>query len=237
LVGGGITNNFTEYLNLLDGPLVWRGTPDGVTRLAVVWLALLVGLAVAAVTSKQYRSVSLYFVIVSAFLALPYATGADVAAPRFMLPALALLCAVAGVGVVRLRSRWLRSLTFVAVLGVGVLWNLPVYHGMTDAHFRSGERVRTLGQALVSASDGEECFFLSPGGHPQISVASGCDGFRLTGDSSEDTPRFDRAAERGLAVMALVPADLLERFLQTPWSCQPVDGLKPTDWQVCKRLG
>jgi hypothetical protein len=234
LVGGGVTNNFTEYLNLLDGPIVWTGTPDGVTVWAVLWLGCLGVLAVVATRSLRYQPINWCLLLVSCFLALPYAIGADVAAPRFMLPALATLSLVAGMGILSLRPMNLRVPVLIGVLVLGVAWNLPVYERLADAHLQSGERVKLLGEALRAQSEGEECFFLSPGGHPQISVASGCDGSSLMGDPEQDDIRFDAAEARGLVVLALVPPKMFEQFVADRWICGPVEGLEPNDWHMCQ---
>ena len=238
LVGGGLTNNFTEYLNLLDGPLVWTGTPEGVSTQAIVWLVAAVAFALvgAFTNSRLSRRTGQGVLLMSAFLALPYSVGADVAAPRFMLPALALLCLAGGIGFASVMNRNWGRLALIALVVLGVVWNAPVYTALAESHLAYGERVMALGEELRSRAPGGGCFFLSPSGHPQISVASGCQSHSFTGDPSLDNKRFQRAEAADLQLLALVPSNVAPQYSGT-WRCEVVEGLRAGDWRVCEHQG
>ena len=120
--------------------------------------------------------------LVSAFIAAaPYVFGAEAMAPRFLLPAFALMTTAAGIGVlglIRTSGAPLRALGIVALLVVVSVWNWPTVSRLGHEQADLRAQPFALGRSL-SERMAEDCFFLSQYGFPQIAFVSGCEGSRL----------------------------------------------------------
>lgn len=237
VVGGGVTNNIGNYLNMLAGP-IGSGDLAVTPQLSALWLAILLSFAAAGlILSKQHtRRAGLITLTTSALLAAPYVFYSQASTPRFMIPALALLSLSAGIGAVRVVQRDGSSAwTFasgLAIVGV-VVFNVAVIGDWAQFQADARRASPVLGQVLASDSQGEPCYFLSTYGFPQISVASGCDGGRLTEDPNQNLQLLDRARAEGKTAYALVASNDPSGLLDSGWHCDLVSSLPDGRWHLC----
>ncbi len=102
IVGGGPTLNVLEQLRLQDGPLIG---PDRVLSVSMAVLALLVGSALLVgfgVFDRDLSPAPKVAFGLGMLISLPYFFYVDALAPRFLLPALALVSIATAAGVLHL---------------------------------------------------------------------------------------------------------------------------------------
>lgn len=180
IVGGGFTSNVFEHLLLADGPIFG---PDlsRVVSPAVVAVFVIGGFIAAygVLSRDQTSSVGAAFVV-GMLMALPYLVFVDALAPRFLLPAIALLSIPIGRGVLSLLDRHAP----LGVLAVGFLlltsiWSVSVAISVHRYEFGYRDVIRQAGTAMAKQTDAGACHFLSAFGAPSIVVETGCEGQHL----------------------------------------------------------
>ncbi|MEU6224524.1 hypothetical protein [Streptomyces sp. NPDC047042] len=150
-VQGGLRAVFTlgAHLTALDGPLLCRPcTGDSVRLPATEWwvlLPLLVGLGLWAERRARRSTAPLWpAVAVAVAAAAPYLFLVPYAAPRFLLPAYALLALPAAVGLLAVvhRARTRRSLPTAGVLTLALLGHVGIQIDLVHTHASIQQRAR-----------------------------------------------------------------------------------------------
>jgi hypothetical protein len=239
IIGGGLTNNFGEYLRLLDGPLSGPSQTPDIDPMVVVWLAVFLVLAVVGLFQEGNRSevgwVSLVTFLAFAF---PYVFASGAAAPRFLLPAIAFLCIGTSLGVARLVPHHRPqpgAIVLTTVMLVLAGWHLSVVDRLGVEQSDARGRALAMAHSLDSISDSGSCFFLSSSGFPQISVATGCRGGRfLTDNLSQNNEVLRVAEESGDAVFVLFNSENPQSLIEPDWRCEYVHNLESLNWHICK---
>ncbi|MFD9796229.1 hypothetical protein ACFWXK_35330 [Streptomyces sp. NPDC059070] len=194
--GLGLHNALGMNLMTLNGPLLCRpctsGWPNPQTT-AVWWLALplLTALGVLCAARAGRRRTALLAVWCAAVLAVPYLFGIGYAAPRFLVPAYALLAVVVAEGaagaVAAARGRW--RVAVLAAVTVCVALQLWGQYGILDRRTARQQALRSDDEWLMAslARDGfrPPCTVVGDQSQPQAFYA-GC--------SSRASDRRDRTA-------------------------------------------
>lgn len=233
-MGGDDRNNVAQYLNIVEGP-VRAVVPDPtVTPTAVVWLtaiAVVVALGVAQHGRPAWRAPTLTALIASLGLLLPYLTVTGGINVRYVLPAYALACVPAGVGLVVLwgarRGRRTLRVALVVVLAVWAGWQGVLADRNEEDLATERQDYVELAGALEARAGDRPCVFASEFGYPSIHVASGCQGARLMlgepGLVSENvTFDMDEFAALGWHVFALARSTPPPDSPLTDWPAEPI---------------
>jgi hypothetical protein len=150
-VQGGLRAVFSlrAHLTALDGPLLCRPcTGDSVLLPVTEWwvlLPLLVGLGLWAQRREPRSAASLWLAVALAVAtAAPYLFLVPYAAPRFLLPAYALLALPAAVGLLAVvdRARTRRSLPTAVVLALALVGHWGVQAALVHTHAGIQQRAR-----------------------------------------------------------------------------------------------
>jgi hypothetical protein len=132
-------------------------------------------------------------------------------APRFLLPAYALLSVPAAVGLIWLltegNARRIVGAAAVAVLAGLTVWQVGTARTIGTDAAAAREKVAAVGGEVRRLAGGRPCVVASSGGFPQVAYASRCDGRGLAG-----TDAASLAALRG----SVPPSDRLFVVLPTP---------------------
>jgi hypothetical protein len=242
IVGGGLTNNGLELLRLLDGPLVGPQGDLSLPLLASLWLAALFAFALlGALTAKgnSFR-VAVAVLISSVIAALPYVFGAEALAPRFLLPALALLTTAAGIGALTLMRRthgWPFPVAVAAILVTVSIWNGPTATALEAEQTELRAHSLALGVTL-SERMRNDCYFLSQYGFPQIAYASGCAGDRLVYADNRQLSilgRFEllKARWRGQQIATISLGEAPQGLDPLAWECSLLQLPPRHTWHIC----
>ncbi|MDK1472920.1 hypothetical protein QNO07_05650 [Streptomyces sp. 549] len=148
-VQGGMRPVFSvvHHLTALDGPLLCRPCEGDTVRLwAVEWWVLLPALVAFGLwaTRRSGRATAPLWLAVGVALAasVPYFFFVPYAAPRFLLPAYALLALPAALGLLAAADRARRSRPAAAALVLVLLGHLAVQAGLAYRHGNIQEKVR-----------------------------------------------------------------------------------------------
>jgi hypothetical protein len=238
LVGGGFTNNVTEYLRLLDGPLSGPDRNTDIAILVIAWLTLLfaLGLVGSVLGSTASRKLAWIALLATVWFASPYLFASEASAPRFLLPALAFMGIAASIGLqvgtASLRPV-LRSLVIACTVIVVAVLNVSALATISSDQTAARDRGELLANVLDDRSVAGSCYFLSSSGYPQISVASGCRGGHFMEDAARNDERLRRAEEGGSSVFVLINSENPTASLEEGWRCEQVDGLPERHWHIC----
>jgi hypothetical protein len=180
--------NARQYLSLSDGPTIGPVPRPGIPVSGVLWLvglAILVGIAVRASIRRTLLPPLVVPIAAGIALAAEYIVFTDAQAPRFLLPALALLTIPAGSGLVsivtgtrnRQRAERVRfvagAVAAIAVIAWAVVQLAIAARveagviGPRASAERAGVRVRRL-------SAGEPCQVYAEGSFPMVGFAARC---------------------------------------------------------------
>ena len=197
-----VGSRFVQHLAVLNGPTIGPLDDPHIPIGGLVWWGALLALAVLGVIRARQSPMfpALFASTLAGFgLAAEYLLLVDGIAPRFLLPAYALLSLPAASALCRLytglRFRGLaRGVLLVVLIGPWIIWQLGTANrieAQTDMSRRSLEEV---GLFLREAAAGRPCSFASTDGFPQIEYASGCDGRQLGHEPSRQIAYLAQAA-------------------------------------------
>jgi hypothetical protein len=182
-----LVENARQYLALSDGPSIGPVNPD-IPASGVLWLIGLAVLVVIGIRASSVRGLLPAVVVPTTgglALAAEYVALTDAQAPRFLLPALALLTVPAGLGLAsivgedRERRGWrpARSVAMVVASTLVAAWVVlqagiatRVEAGVTG-HRESAELV---GQEIRELAAGQPCHVYSEASFPIIGYTAGC---------------------------------------------------------------
>ena len=134
-------------------------------------------------------------------------------APRFLLPAIALVSVAVGTGLVAV---WRRSAgtvprsILVALVAAWTVWQVGLAVRWESAAAGQRGDVQVVGRRIASANDGRRCVVASVVGAPQLGYASGCRGRAIVDVRTVDQVLTEEA-RRGVSRVFLVLRAPLER--------------------------
>ncbi|MGI5273080.1 hypothetical protein ACQEUU_28295 [Nonomuraea sp. CA-218870] len=175
----GLTMSVAEHARALDGPSLCRfGTPCGdVSPVALIWWLAIPAMAALGVwwAWRRHRAGPVALAAVTGLaVALPYLFYVDYAAPRFLMPAYALLAlpvAEAAIGLVRTRG------PLAALAAAGVLAHLALQgayaHRMAGNTRETREEIRLAGEELRRLGVRPPCLVYGQSG-VQLGYQLGC---------------------------------------------------------------
>jgi hypothetical protein len=203
-----------QNLALTNGPTIGPEAHPQVPLAGAMWWGTTAALAVVAVVrtrSAPRRGAVVCAVLAGSALAAEYLVLVSGLAPRFLLPAYALLSLPSAVGLVSLLSSGaahrIAGATAVAVLAGLVVWQVGTARTIGTNAAAAREKVAAVGGEVRRLAAGRPCVVASGAGFPQVAFASRCVGRALTG-----TDAASLAALRG----SVPPSERLFVVLPTP---------------------
>ncbi|MGH2642291.1 MAG: hypothetical protein ACRDGO_11395 [Actinomycetota bacterium] len=185
--------NVRQYLALGDGPTIGPDPRPELPVVGILWLLGLVTLVIVGVRTARSRGLFVAVLVPVAAgvaLAAEYVAFTDALAPRFLLPALAVLSVPAGLGlasiVVRIRGRdgptsaglgvVVATSALVAAWTIVQLGIATTVEGGLVGRRSSAERVGTQVRELAA---NQPCHVFSEVNYPIMSYAAGCRGSQV----------------------------------------------------------
>ena len=204
--------NVRQYLALGDGPTIGPDPRPELPVVGVLWLLGLVTLLIIGVRTAKPRGLIVALLVpatAGVALAAEYVAFTDALAPRFLLPAFAVLCVPAGLGlasiVARIRApEGSRSAGVVVVAATTALlaaWTIVqlgiatnVERGLVGRR-SSAERV---GDQVRELAANQPCHVFSEVNYPIMSYAAGCRGSQVGTVLGAWDERAERLERRGI---------------------------------------
>lgn len=210
-----------EHLAVTDGPLIGLRGSDAIPVVGAAWWIALVVLALIAAGGSKDRATIGARLAAFAGLALAgsYVVLIGGLAPRFLLPALALLSLSAGAGIERLRSLSRARPVPVIVVGAAVLagwgvWQVATFDRLEASASDERARPEAVGEAIADHVGSSDCLVASTHDFPQVAFAARCAGRELE-DMSEGSLASLEAAAGTERIIVVSREPVVER-LGTP---------------------
>jgi len=202
-----IGRHVLRHLAYTDGELVETVVPVA----GVLWwvaLAVLSVLGIVRAATRAERAAAVVAAGTALAVIAEYVVFVPVSAPRFLLPAYAFAAIPASIGVVSLlRGRSLVRAVGVVVLSLAVpwaFWQASVADRVERSNSEVNGRLQEIGQLIRRRAAGDECSVMSPFGHPQIQIASGCAGSELPRPEGPSRRELERLWSGGASVFVIV---------------------------------
>jgi hypothetical protein len=210
--------NARQYLALSDGPSIGPVADPDIPVSGLLWIGGLAILVVLGVRDSSRRGVLAPLSVpltAGIALAAEYVVFTDAQAPRFLLPALALLTVPAGLGfssiVAGIRDReGAGALRIAAAAGVSILviaWAaLQVGIGARVEAGVIGQRAKAerIGLEVRKLAGGERCHVYGEASFPMIGLAAGCRAASLGRALEAWKDRADRFDRNGVFVFVVL---------------------------------
>jgi hypothetical protein len=179
----GAISGLAEHLRLTDGPLLGPDPDGSFPWVGALWWLGLIGLAAWAIRpgADRGRACASRLAAIAGFaLAVEYLFLITGLAPRFLVPALALLSIAAGGGLDRLRSDGHLGKNRLAVLGAilaaFLVWQVSTIDRL-EAQARDERGIpEAVGLAIGQALGGDGCVVASTDDFAQVAFAADCAG-------------------------------------------------------------
>jgi hypothetical protein len=207
----GVGGRLLQHLDLTNGPTLGPVHDPSIVWGGLLWwtgtlVAVAIGLRSASGTDAARPAI--LAAVAGVLLAIEYLVLVAGTAPRFLLPAYALLSVPAAIGVRHaVRSLSSRGARVAVVVALAVPWLL--WHGATAVRVEAEtdvgrQSLQSVGASLRTLAGGRPCAFTSTGGHPQIEYASGCVGTGLIGAGDQALAWLRSLAARGYRTYVVV---------------------------------
>jgi hypothetical protein len=204
-------SRIAQYLATADGPTIGPVIHSGVSGSGLI--AMVAPAAASAVAVFDARREGRPGPLVAslgagALAAVAYVGFVAGVAPRFLIPATALVSIPVGRGLVVL---WRRSgpaalrATLVLVLAAWAVWQASVAVRLESSAARQRGGVQAIGLRIRSLAGGRACVVASVVGAPQVGYAAGCRGRPIVDPGSVDLV-LDEEADRGVKRVFVVVA-------------------------------
>jgi hypothetical protein len=183
----GVAERVLQNLALTNGPTIGPEAHPHVPLAGALWWGTTAALTVAAVmrTRSPRRGAALCAVLAGSALAAEYLVLVSGLAPRFLLPAYALLSLPAAAGLISLltgsAARRIVGAAAVAVLAGLTVWHLGVARTIGTTAAAARETVASVGGEVRRLAAGRPCVVASSSAFPQLAFASRCAGRGLVG--------------------------------------------------------
>ena len=226
-----VTQNLRRYLAYTDGELISAVVPLP----GIVWWVALAVLAVVGIVraaTRPERVAASVGAAAALAVTIEYVVFVPVLAPRFLLPAYAFAAIPASIGVVSLfRGRMILRSAGVVVLLAAIpwaVWQAGVAQRVEAEATRVGRLFWQAGQQIGRMAAGDTCSFMSPAGHPQIQLASGCAGREL--------PRTEGPTQQELEQLGRDGGFVFVIMARPASRTSPLDGVRPVRTQGPNRV-
>jgi hypothetical protein len=197
-----------QYVALSDGPSVGPVADPEVPMFGVLWvvgLALLIVVGIREAVRRGFASSLLVPVVAGAALAAEYVVLTDAQAPRFLLPAFALLTVPTGLGLSSLvggfRARTGAALTWAvlasALVVVWLLQQVVVARRIEDGVTAQRASAAQVGSQVRAHVGRQPCFVDSESNFPIVGYAAGCRAAELGDRLGTWARRADRLESEG----------------------------------------
>jgi hypothetical protein len=207
-VGQGVLQN----LALTNGPTIGPEAHPHVPLAGALWWGTTAALAVAAVVrmrSSPGRGAVLCAVLVGSTLAVEYVVFVSGIAPRFLLPAYALLALPTAAGLISVLTGGaaLRIVggAAVAVLAGLTLWQVGTARRIGTDAAAAREKVAAVGGDVGRLAAGRPCVVASAGAFPQVAFASRCVGRGLAGSDAASLATLRSSVPPGERLFVVLP--------------------------------
>lgn len=231
-----LLENARQYLALSDGPSIGPVADPNIPVSGLLWLigfGLLIVLGVRAASRRDLLPSLVVPIAAGIALAAEYVLLTDAQAPRFLLPALALLTLPAGFGLVTI-AVWVRDREAPALMRIAaiVTASLVLAWAVVQLGIATGVEAGVTGQRASAQRAGlevrglpagERCHVFSESSFPIVGFAAGCRAAPLGKvlEAWEDrSGRFARDGVRVFLVLhrteAIAPPDGTTRLAQVP---------------------
>ena len=184
---GGAFSGVAEHLRLADGPLLGPEPGGALPWVGILWWVVLIGLSAWALRPGADRRRTFgvrVAAVVGVALAVEYLFLVSGLAPRFLLPALAVLSVSAGAGLESLRGQGhlgTRACVVVAVILAGwLLWQVGTFDRLEAQASDERRGPEAVGRAIGEAMGEQGCVVASTDDFAQVAFAAGCAGRDLT---------------------------------------------------------
>lgn len=209
---GGVGEKALQYLALTNGPTLGPEQHADVPVGGGLWLGAVATLAGWAL-ARSRRSAAFGPLVAATLggltLALEYLLVVSGLAPRFLLPAYALLCVPAAAGVAYLlRTRAASPATAtlaIALVAAWTGWQIGTANRIEAGASVARDAARHVGMAMRDLAGEGPCAFVSSDGFPQIAFASGCDGRHLRTVDDDTIEALRALSDRVFLVLRTPP--------------------------------
>jgi hypothetical protein len=203
-----LSENARQYLALSDGPPIGPVAGPEVPAFGVLWIAGLAVLSALGIRAAAHRGLAPALAVPTtaglAFAA-EYVVFTDAQAPRFLLPALALLTVPSGLGLASVvsalggrRDRARRAAIAVATAAVLLLWagwQLAIAAEIEADAGRQRAAAERVGLRVGELEIGQRCHVFADASFPIVAYAAGCRGSEvrsLPADWGDAARRLER---------------------------------------------
>lgn len=214
---GGAFSGVAEHLRLTDGPLLGPEPGGAFPWVGVLWWVVLIGLSAWAIRAGADRRRTFgvrIAAVVGVALAVEYLFLVSGLAPRFLLPALAVLSVSAGGGLEATRGQGhlgTRACVLVAVILAGwLLWQVGTFDRLEAQAIDERRIPEAVGLAIGEAVGEQGCLVASTDDFAQVAFAAGCVGRDLTDLGSTTIGHVIGEADRPLVVVVSRSAGVTE---------------------------
>ena len=183
----GVGERVLQNLALTNGPTIGPEAHPHVPLAGVLWWGTTAALAVIAVvrTRSPRRGAVLCAVFAGSALAAEYLLLVSGLAPRFLLPAYALLSVPAAAGLTSLltggAARRIVGAAAVAVFAGSTVWQVGTARTIGTNATAARQKVAAVGGEVRRLAAGRPCVVASAAAFPQLAFASRCAGRGLAG--------------------------------------------------------
>ena len=208
----GVSQRVLQNLALTNGPTIGPEAHPHVPLAGALWWGTTAALAVAAVVrtrSSSGRGAVLCAVLVGSTLVVEYVVFVSGIAPRFLLPAYALLALPTAAGLISVLTGGaaLRIVggAAVAVLAGLTLWQVGTARRIGTDAAAARERVAAVGADVGRLAAGRPCVVASAGAFPQVAFASRCVGRGLAGSDAASLATLRSSVPPGERLFVVLP--------------------------------
>jgi hypothetical protein len=207
----GVGERVLQNLALTNGPIIGPEAHPDVPLAGVLWWATTVALAGVAVvrTRSPMRGAVVCAVLGGSALAAEYLVLVSGLAPRFLLPAYALLSLPAATGLLSLLSegvaRRIGGAAALAVLTGLTAWQVGTAGTIGTAAVAARERVAAVGGEVGRLAAGRPCVVASAGAFPQVAFASRCAGRGLAETDAASLAALGSSVPPGELLFVVLP--------------------------------
>ena len=233
-----VFENVRQYLALSDGPSIGPVADPQVPLSGALWLLGMAGLVTIGLRAAAARGLLPSLVVpatAAAALAAEYVVFTDAQAPRFLLPAFALLTIPAGLGLGWILAgfreptaartwRWAAAVAASALVAAWVILQVGIASRVETSVAEQRASAERAGLRIRALAGRQPCHVYSEAGFPIVGYAAGCRAAplgRVLGVWEERAGRLERdgvqpflvlhgAAEtdvQGASLLAVVPSD------------------------------
>jgi hypothetical protein len=207
----GVGQRMLQNLALTDGPTIGPEAHPHVPLAGVLWWGTTAALTVVAVvrTRPPRRDAVLCAILAGSALAAAYLVLVAGLAPRFLLPAYALLSLPAAAGSISLLTGGAGGRTVgaaaMAVLAGLTVWQLGMARTIGTSATTARERVASVGGEVRRLAAGRPCVVASAAALPQLAFASRCAGRGLAGTDAASLTALRGSVAPGEQLFVALP--------------------------------